>query len=588
MKDIAEFDPLTHKTPLGPVASGAEVNFFVASNPDCSPERVTLLLRFDGESYCGYEMHPAAGGFEVKVKFEHCGHYFYHFLAERGGLTYVLGMGQDCKTSIGSDSDFFQSVTKHAYPENSALSGGLIYQIFPDRFCSSGEVLAREPLTLRRDWGGKIKRFTSDPVKINGEVFGGNLFGIIEKLPYLQSLGVTVIYLNPIFEANSCHKYDTANYMKVDGMLGGDAALAQLIAEAKARGIEILLDGVFNHTGSDSIYFNKLSRYSELGAYNSRESKYYSWYNFYNYPDGYNSWWGISTLPSINRNATDFQSFIAGEGGVIEKYMKMGVLGFRLDVVDEISDEFVQKISQKIHSYGESRVVMGEVWEDAATKISYSERRKYFSENELNSVMNYPFRDGIVSYFLSKDSSLLSRSIKTVLNNYPRGVTSSLMNFFDTHDTGRFYSELLRGCSNDNLIATEIYKLALAMLFTLPGVPSLLYGDEIAMEDNDGSSRGCFDWGRDCADLQNIIAELAMLRQHPAIKYGDCEILISASGKFAFSREFADTRIIAAFNLRPTPLRLELPEKCLSFFTGKAVSTEVLLENQMDILLETK
>ena len=210
--------------------------------------------------------------------------------------------------------------------------------------------------------------------------------------------------------------------MKVDDMFGTEADFKNFIELSKEKGMKVVIDGVYNHTGSDSIYFNKEGRFDTLGAYKSKDSIFYKWYDFINYPDEYRSWWGFDTLPSINGECEDFHEYIAGEDGVLEKFLKLGVAGVRLDVVDEINDKFVKKISKKVKEFGKDNVVMGEVWEDASIKIAYSSRRKYFSDNELNSVMNYPIKETVLEYIFTGNSNNLNSTIRMLENNYPKVV----------------------------------------------------------------------------------------------------------------------------------------------------------------------
>jgi len=376
-----------------------------------------------------------------------------------------------------------------------------------------------------------LQKNTTDPLVINREVFGGNFKGVISKLNYLKYLGVTVIYFNPISQASSNHKYDTADYMKFDDMYGTDEDFKLLVSKAKELGIKVIVDGVYNHTGSDSVYFNKYNRYKTVGAYNSEKSQYYNWYSFINYPDVYEAWWGIDTLPKVRRDAKEFHELIAGENGVIAKYLNMGVFGVRLDVVDEISDDFTKLISDRVKSYGENRIVMGEVWEDAATKISYSERRKYFTQNELSSVMNYPIKESIINYIKSQNPKDFESTVRMLLNNYPKPVQDNLMNFLGTHDTSRFYSELIYASNGDRDIAFKLLKIATILMFTVIGVPSIFYGDEYGMENNDGSSRGCFDWDNYNNEIFNWYMTLTKLRKIKVFKHGDMNILFAKNGK---------------------------------------------------------
>jgi glycosidase len=349
-----------------------------------------------------------------------------------------------------------------------------------------------------------------------------------------------------------------------------------------------VIDGVYNHTGSDSIYFNKLNNFDSVGAYNSRESKYYSWYDFENYPDKYRSWWGIDTLPAIKEKSPEFENYIAGNGGIIEKYLKLGVFGVRLDVVDEIKDDFVKKIEQKVHENNKNFVVMGEVWEDAATKISYDERRKYFSNNELNSVMNYPIKEAILNFVREKNAKSLVSTIRMLQNNYPKPVQDNLMNFLGTHDTNRIFSELKTITNGDENQAKKLLKICFVLLFTMSGVPSIFYGDEYGMENNDGSSRGCFDWENNENDIFYWVKSLTKIRKMKVLKNGDLDILFSSSGKFVYERKSASQRIVVGLNVRPSSLEFELSGKFKNFFTNKIQNNFVLNENEFVILIDEK
>ena len=369
-------------------------------------------------------------------------------------------------------------------------------------------------------------------------------------------------------------------------MLGTEDDLKELISKAKLLDIKIIIDGVYNHTGSDSIYFNKLNYYKSLGAYNSKDSKFYDWFCFRNYPDDFECWWGIDTLPKIKSDCKAYHEFIAGENGVIEKYMKMGIAGIRLDVVDEITDTFTKQISNKIKSFGKDSVIMGEVWEDASTKISYSKRRKYFAENELNTIMNYPVRESILEYLRSKDAFTLRSTMRMLLNNYPKVVLDNLMNFMGTHDTSRIFSELKNiSCGND-FYAKILFKIAMGILFTLPGVPSILYGDEYAMENNDGISRGCFDWNNYENELYFYMKDLSNIRKLSVLKNGEFNILFDTNGKFVFERYDDFSHIVVLTNLKPSKLKVKLPYEFISFFTGKTYTEFMLEENQIEILIK--
>lgn len=587
----AKYDPLLFKFPKGVITKNNNVIFKIEYEGQEKPNKVYFMLKNDkDDGYKYLEMNKNATGYEINHKFEDSGHFWYNFQLVFGDFCMYLNKTFDSRSVLSSEKqeDFLQLVTEKDYECTNSMQGGIIYQIFVDRFCKYGEVTPRKPLIYRDDWGGKIQKNTTNPIVINQEVFGGNIKGIIARLDYLKELGVTTIYLNPISEANSNHKYDTSDYMKIDSMLGTETDFKNLVESAKERGIGIVIDGVYNHTGSDSIYFNKDGRYNTLGAYKSKNSRFYKWYEFEQYPDKYKSWWGIDTLPSIDDNSEDFQEFIAGKNGVLEKYLHFGIQGVRLDVVDELSDEFTRKIEQKVHEFGKDKVVMGEVWEDASTKISYSKRRKYFANNELNSVMNYPIKETVLQYIFTKNSDNLVSTIRMIENNYPKVVRDNLMNFLTTHDTKRVFSEILASVENDNDKALSLYKIASALIFTLPGVPSIFYGDEYGMLDNDGSSRGCFGWNNYRNKIYEWFLKLTKIRKHPALKDGEINILLASNGKFAFERFNRNERIVVVANLTSSPLKLDVQGEFVSFLTGKRFSNKTIKENDFEILIETK
>ena len=583
------FDPLRFKYPKGAVVKGSKVKFKIQVSEEIKPNYVFLMVKEDSETdYFYHEMTAINGGYETEVTFKSFGHYWYNFKFVFDNHDMYVSKTFDTRSYYSNvkGEDFLQLVTEKEYKLDGAIEGGLIYQILVDRFAKDGEVKCREPLILRDDWGGKLQKNTTDPLVINREVFGGNFKGVISKLNYLKDLGVTVIYFNPISQASSNHKYDTADYMKFDDMYGTDEDFKLLVSKAKELGIKVIVDGVYNHTGSDSVYFNKYNRYKTVGACNSEKSQYYNWYSFINYPDVYEAWWGIDTLPKVRRDAKEFHELIAGENGVIAKYLNMGVFGVRLDVVDEISDDFTKLISDRVKSYGENRIVMGEVWEDAATKISYSERRKYFTQNELSSVMNYPIKESIINYIKSQNPKDFESTVRMLLNNYPKPVQDNLMNFLGTHDTSRFYSELIYASNGDRDIAFKLLKIATILMFTVIGVPSIFYGDEYGMENNDGSSRGCFDWENYNNEIFNWYMTLTKIRKIKVFKHGDMNILFAKNGKIVFERVSENERVVVCTNISDDPLEVNLQGNFISYFTHEEKNKFDLNKYEFDVLIE--
>ena len=583
------YDPLVDKSPAGVITKNKSVKFFI-HNFENNIEKAFFMLKKDEDNdFRYYEMKKNENGLEYEFDFCDAGHYWYAFQIIIGGNYLYINKTYDNYSYIYHElrESFFQSVTEKEYDNYDQMQGGIIYQIFVDRFCKVGEVNCRKPLIFREDWGGKIKKNTTDPLVINQEVFGGNFNGVTSKLDYLKDLGVTTIYLNPISMANSNHKYDTADYMRVDPMFGTESDFEYMISEAKKRDIKVIIDGVYNHTGSDSIYFNKYNRFDTLGAYKSQNSKFYSWYNWDVWPEKYGSWWGIDTLPSISHKSEDFQNYIAGDDGVIEKFLKQGVSGVRLDVVDEISDEFVEKIRKKVSSFGDDKILVGEVWEDAATKISYSKRRTYFSNNELTSVMNYPAKESIMHFLRTKDTINFVSTMRMLQNNYPKAVLDNLMNFLGTHDTGRFYSDIKWIAENDEEKAFIFLKIATSILFLIPGVPCIFYGDEYGIENNDDSSRGCFDWNNYKTKIYSWYLKLSKIRKYKVLKDGLFNIIFAKEGKLVFERFNDEERIIFCANLTKSPFSVEIEGIFKSFITKNEINSEICLgENEFEILIE--
>ena len=285
------------------------------------------------------------------------------------------------------------------------------------------------------------------------------------------------------------------------------------------------MDGVFNHTGDDSLYFNKYGRYPSIGAYQSKESPYAEWYRFIHFPDRYECWWGIDILPAVNE-LSSYDEFITGENGVLEYWMRRGLGGFRLDVADELPPRFLRHVRSAIKSADPNGIVIGEVWEDASNKISYGERRAYFQGQELDSVMNYPLKEAIIQFVRSKNTKLFRETVCMLLDHYPKCSLDCLMNILGTHDTVRILTALggvlafdkeemneLRLTREQYAIAVERLKAAALLQFTLFGVPSIYYGDETGTEGySDPFCRKCLDWERIDEELHAHYARLGKIR----------------------------------------------------------------------------
>ncbi len=468
-----------------------------------------------------------------------CGLYYYEILLLRGDGT----LFSDTRNQVDfswrphTAEKFRLLLYLPAFETPGWLRGGVMYHIFVDRFFrGKGKTEAREDALLHKEWQGELPVYlpACDGMPPNRDFFGGNLWGVAEKLPYLMSLGVTVLYLSPIFRAYSNHKYDTGDYETVDGMFGGDQALWRLLREAGKCGIRVILDGVFNHTGDDSRYFNRYGRYPETGAYQSKQSRYYPWYSFRRYPAEYESWWGISTLPRLNHGVESCRRYFTGRDGIVARYPEMGTAGWRLDVADELPDVFLEEARTALkEASGGAGVLIGEVWENAADKLAYGKRRSYFQGRQLDSVMNYPFRSAVLKLLLCGDAAGFADTVTEIYASYPRCVCDILMNVLGTHDTARILTVLGTGreqlpvgaeAAEMKLSARELergiarLKIASVIQYTIYGIPSLYYGDEAGTEGcSDPFCRMPFPWGAENRELVCHYRRLGELRRKEAV-----------------------------------------------------------------------
>ena len=501
------------------------------------------------------------------------GLFYYYFLLVRGPNTLFTDSVNNVDFTLSERAARPFRLLVHApdFKTPSWFRGGTMYHIFVDRFCrGEGYAPLRKGATLETDWQNGIPQFAPYPGAplANDRFFGGNLWGIIEKLDYLKSLGVTVLYLSPIFEAASNHKYDTGDYERVDAAFGGEEAFTALISQAKARGIRIVLDGVFNHTGDDSRYFNRYGHYSTLGAYQSPDSPYADWYSFERFPDKYECWWGIDILPRIASHLPSVRAYLAGPDGIAATRLRQGVAGWRLDVADELSDEFLDDLRTSLHAVGEEQpLIIGEVWENAVEKMAYGRRRRYFAGQQLDSVMNYPVRNAIIAFVRDKDASALYHTLTELYGSYPLCVSHSLMNLLGTHDTERILTVLAdaslgAGKSNAELSVTRLsndakaeaierLKVAFVLLFTVFGVPSVFYGDEAGIEGyRDPFCRRPYPWGREQKELVSLVRFLGQLRaSNPALADGEFRVLDKRPHVIAYERRRGQNRLLIVANM---------------------------------------
>ena len=494
---------------------------------------------------------------------EEDGLFFYELLFLRGADTLFTTTENNVSFSLQKypERRFLMLVYRKGFATPSWFGGRVMYQIFVDRFYKgAGEVGKRDDVIMNDDWENGIPQYVEhqgESVK-NNMFFGGNLWGVAEKLDYLKSLGVGVIYLNPIFKAYSNHKYDTGNYFEIDSMFGGRPAFENLIKKADELDIKIILDGVFNHTGDNSLYFDRYGEYGGVGAYADEKSEYRNWYTFKGSRDRYDSWWGIKILPRLNHDNESCRRYFTGKDGVGAEYIKMGAAGWRLDVADELSDSFLDEFCATVKeaSNGEA-LIIGEVWENATEKIAYGKRRKYLRGAQLDSVMNYPLRKGIMRFVLDRDSEFLSDVLQSIYSTYPKTVCDSLMNILGTHDTERALTVFGKGddetcdddgsviavrrlSASDRKLAISRMKLAAVIQYTVYGVPSLYYGDEAGLEGyRDPFCRMPYPWGREDTELLTLYRRLGEIRAQyrDLFAKGEFKVVDEADGFIAYTRE---------------------------------------------------
>lgn len=580
MPDLETFDPRDprFKSPYGAVASGTKVAFTLRPlrAEGFSRGRLSAVLEQRGNLHLEIELTWTSTDFDRDIfsgqldTGDYVGLIWYTLVLEgMDGRTRALGTYQ-LTVYDGSETvpDWYGQ--------------GMCYQIFPDRFRRTklpdptGMVGGR---WVHEQWDDEPAYRPNEHGEIrNRDFFGGSFAGILEKLDYLQQLGVETIYFNPIFEAAENHRYGTADYSRVDPMLGTNEDFTHLCDQAHKRGMRVMLDGVFNHTGFVSRYFNGDGFYPGVGASQSEDSPYRPWFNFRKWPNDYESWWGIYSLPAVNEHNPDYRSFIFGDkDSVVRRWLRAGADGWRLDVADELPDDFIAGVHAAAREEKPDAVVIGEVWEDGSTKIAYGVRRKHIWGRHCDGLMNYPFRNAAIAFFRGGSSADFIREMETLRENYPPFAFYSAMNSLGTHDTPRILT-LLGSEENDQNqskdwkasfrmdpdrleYAKERLSAAAALLFTFPGSPTVYYGDEAGLEGfEDPFNRRTYPWGQEDHQLIAWYTKLGGLRkQYPSLRQGDIRYLDSKHSVLAYTRTHQDETLLCVFNAGDKPARQAIP-----------------------------
>lgn len=540
-----------YRSPTGAIPAGGQITLRFWCD-----ESAEVLLRTWDEKETLYPMQPIGHDrFEITIAVPSRPMLFwYDFVIPRQGDVARYGNNCDQLGGVGAYSpvqpaSYQITVYDPAYTTPDYLRKGVVYQIFPDRFFrdSNGQkgrmrqIRAAHPeATFHEKWN---ERPTLDLDPANGDnqaldFFGGTLRGIAQKLDELKALGVNVLYVNPIFRARTNHRYDTGSYEEIDPILGDEKDFQHLISAAKKRGMRVMMDGVFSHTGADSQYFNRFGRYDTVGAYQSEDSPYADWFTFTHFPDEYKSWWGFYTLPAVNKNNAEYRRYLLDdENGILPRWIHRGACGWRLDVADELPVDLLREMRTAVKKADPDSVLLGEVWEDASNKVAYGVQRCYCLGDTLDSVMNYPLRRGVIDFFNGGiDAHQLRRIILHQQEVYPAPFYYALMNLLGSHDRVRILNAL---CGYDRPGAIQMdraeagrielgkvelkaakkrYVEAVKLLCALPGAPTIYYGDEIGMTGMaDPWNRAPMAWEDADEKLRGKVAKLLKHRRESAV-----------------------------------------------------------------------
>lgn len=563
-----------YKTPFGAIQANTLVTWAIAI--DQPVQEADLWLTKLNEDPVAYPMNynDETQKYETQVRVGSSGLYNYYFAIKQNNQMFYVDQGLFGQGRLRQDDHNLKQYQLICYerkvPQVDWYDQGIVYQIFPDRFANGnpyGEVTGRKKNSFlyatEEDTPYYVKNSRGEITR--WDFFGGNLAGIRKKLPYLKKLGVNTIYLNPIFLATSNHRYDTVDYMKIDPMLGDEDDLRGLIHDLHQNGMHLLLDGVFNHVGQESIYFQE--------AIKDKSSHYYSWFNFIDYPEEYQSWWGVSSLPEVNKSNPEYQDFIYGDHGVLAKWMKDQVDGWRLDVADELPMDFLRNIRNRLMKEN-CQVMIGEVWGDASDKFVNSEYRPYTFGDNLTGVMNYPVRNFIVGMLTSENNDAeiaLMNKLALLVEHYPTNFLRNCLNNIGTHDTVRIKTAL----QNDE----KLVLLAFGLMFMLPGVPCIYYGDEAGLiGDKDPDNRRFFPWGRESRSLIAQVSKWINVRkQNPVLVKIKIGFLHIATGINAIVRY--DEKVIMVYCINKNKAETVLAKENFAFYClPKTIAEEVAAE----------
>lgn len=585
-----------YKTPFGTLRAGNSCVLHMDVPESSGATSVTLVMENCDEQPCcefTFEKERVSGVYTTwrcEFTMQERGLYFYWFrIGKRDGSFRLFRQGN--QTNMEAGEKWQLSVIPQDFTVPDYARGAVMYQIMPDRFFKVGECDLTDklcPFWVHENLSD-TPQYTADAEgNWCNDFYGGNLQGIRAKLSYLHTLGVGVLYLNPIFMAYSNHRYDTADYKRIDPMLGTADDFAALCRDAHALEMRVILDGVFSHTGSNSVYFDAKGIFGH-GAVSDPNSPYRAWYRFRHYPDDYDAWWNMPTLPNIEELSESYVNYIIeDDDSVLAHWLNLGADGFRLDVVDELPDEFVRKLKKRLRVLKPDALLLGEVWEDASNKRAYGVSRRYFVDGELDSVMNYPWRKGIVAFVRGEDDgSALGEGIMRLAENYPPEVLACVMNLLSTHDTMRILTVLggeyhaskaewatARLSPEARALAVRRLHTAAFLQFMLPGMASIYYGDEVGMEGGaDPFCRRYYPWSAGDESLRSFYAALCRVKNETqALKTGDVRVTEAGNGCLSFVRK-TENQVVEVY-VNQSEVGWELPQGGTLRFGGELAWTD--------------
>lgn len=537
--------------------------------------------------------HTGYAVFETEVYLTTSALYYYYFSYDCNGQHFRLKKKNVTENNSISKADCFKLSINFSAPD--WAKGASMYHIFVDRFCKNPSLNVKKiPGRTFNNWNDKPVLGPNSNGDWNVDFYGGNLLGIIDKLDYIQSLGISIIFLSPILRGQSNHLYDTVDYENIDPYLGSKKDLTKLCYEVHKRGMYIVLDGVYNHTGNRSRYFDQFDEYGN-GAFLHEDSPYRPFYkrSWHNSKSCFSFWWGQPTLPECDTYAPEWRKYITAPGGIIDRLFACGIDGIRLDVADELSDPMIQDILEAIIRNKPDGFLFGEVWKNPMRM-----NRGYISSGKgMHSVMNYLFADALIRFYKYRDTLKLQDVVNQILTEYPADTILTLMNFTSTHDISRAIElfacnvfnpqaewawDMDYGNASDfvkfHTLSKEEYEYGKMVLMSyvvalafFPGIFSIFYGDEVGLQGlHNLANRVAFPWGKGDLQLLSYFRDLIEARNgYHFLKYADCVVHEISEKHFIFERTLNEDKILVIVSRSHHCSEINVPEGFTTIFKNR-------------------